>query len=205
MLNATEYSTLVAAIEAGGGTAFTSVSAYLAAHHLPNWYSPLAEFTPETRVYPEGADLVAELRSLGWDAFFLKDFVKSLKVSPGPIAARPEDAPAIVAAMREFRGEIEGGLCVRRVESFVPESEKRYFVRAGVPFAPLPEEPIPELVRIAATRMPSPFFSVDIARRSDDILRVVEVGDGQVSDLVGWTASEFVRIWQPATESPHAR
>jgi hypothetical protein len=205
MLNTTEYNTLVAAIESAGGTAMTSVSAYLAAHHLPNWYPLLAEFTPETCLYPETADLVAELRTLGWEAYFLKDFVKSLKAPPGPIAVRPEDALAIVAAMREYRGEIEGGLCVRRVESLVMESERRYFVRAGVPFAPLSEEPIPDLVRIAATLVSSPFFSVDVARRSDGVLRIVEVGDGQVSDLVGWTASEFARIWQSGLEPPHVR
>jgi hypothetical protein len=198
MLSATEYDALVTAIEAAGATAITSPSAYLVAHHLPNWYPLLAEFTAETRIYPEDADLTAELRLLGWEAYFLKDFVKSLKAPPGPIARRPEDAPAIVAAMREFRGDIEGGICVRRVEPLVPESERRYFVWGGVPFAPSPEEPVPDIVRAAAERVPSPFFSVDVARRSDGVLRIVEVGDGQVSDLVGWTASAFVRIWPPA-------
>ena len=196
MLNATEYATLVAAITAAGGTALTSPEAYLAAHHLPNWYPLLAEFTPETRVYPEDADLPAEMRALGWEAYFLNDFVKSLKTSPGPIAARPEDALVIVAAMREFRGEIEGGLCVRRVESFVPGSEVRYFVRGGTPFAACPDEPIPDVVRVAAARVPSAFFSVDVARRTEGVLRIIEVGDGQVSDLVGWPPHAFVAVFR---------
>jgi hypothetical protein len=43
--------------------------------------------------------------------------------------------------------------------------------------------------------LPSKFFSVDVARRADGRLRVVEVGDGQVSDLVGWSAEAFAAMW----------
>jgi len=41
----------------------------------------------------------------------------------------------------------------------------------------------------------SPFWSVDIAKRMDDEFRIVEIGDGQVSDLVGWTPERFAEIW----------
>jgi hypothetical protein len=204
MLNATGYAALVSAIVAAGGAPLTSTAAYLTAHHLPNWYPLLAAFTPATRFYPEDADLPAELAALGWEAYFLKDFVKSLKAPPGPIARRPEDATAVVAAMREYRGLIEGGLCVRRVEALDTTSEVRYFVRAGVPFAPSDEVPIPECVRSAAQVVPSPFYSVDVALRSDGVLRVVEIGDGQVSGLVGWTPPAFARIWNPMREQPNA-
>jgi ATP-grasp domain, R2K clade family 3 len=44
--------------------------------------------------------------------------------------------------------------------------------------------------------VPSPFFSVDIAQRTDGRFRVVEIGDGQVSDLVGWTEQRFAEIWK---------
>jgi hypothetical protein len=43
--------------------------------------------------------------------------------------------------------------------------------------------------------IPSPFFSVDIAERQDGIFRIVEIGDGQVSDLVQWTSKRFAEIW----------
>ena len=42
----------------------------------------------------------------------------------------------------------------------------------------------------------SRFFSVDVAKRDDGVLRVVEVGDGQVSDLVGWSVERFVEMWR---------
>src|SRR5262249_48285320 len=85
MLNAEEYAALVRAIEQCGATPFISHSEYLAAHHLPNWYPLIADLTPETHVYPADADIVAELRALGWGTFFLKDYVKSLKTSRGAV------------------------------------------------------------------------------------------------------------------------
>ena len=97
--------------------------------------------------------------------------------------------------MREYRGRIEGGVCVRRVEEFEPGTERRYFVLRGVGHAASEAEPVPEVVRRCAERVRSPFFSVDVARRRDGRSRVVEVGDGQVSDLVGWSPAAFAAMW----------
>jgi hypothetical protein len=49
MLNAVEYSRLAQAVDQALATLLTSVESYLSAHHLPNWYPLIAEFTPETR------------------------------------------------------------------------------------------------------------------------------------------------------------
>jgi hypothetical protein len=198
MLKGGEYAGLVRGIEQGGATAFTSLPEYLATHHLPSWYELLSDLTPETRVFPADADIAAELRVLGWEVCFLKDYVKSLKTGRGSVVRDPAEAPAVVAAMREYRGEIEGGICVRRYEEFVPESEQRYFVIDGAGYAASEGTMVPEVVARCAQRVQSKFFSVDVARRRDDELRVVEIGDGQVSDLVGWSASDFATIWVQA-------
>ena len=195
MVKGEEYAALTRAIEQCGAKPFTSPQEYLATHHLPNWYPLLADLTPETRVLPADADIVAELRALGWGAYFLKDYVKSLKTARGSIVREPADAPAVIAEMREYRGEIEGGICVRRVEEFLPESEGRYFVLLGVGYAAPEGVVVPEIVQKCAERLPSKFFSVDVARRADGQLRVVEVGDGQVSDLVGWLPEVFADMW----------
>lgn len=118
MMKGEEYESLTSAIEQCNATAFTSPREYLATHHLPNWYPLLSHLTPETQVYPADADIVAQLGALGWGAYFLKDYVKSLKTKRGSIVREPADAPAVIAEMREYRGEIEGGICVRRVEDF---------------------------------------------------------------------------------------
>ena len=143
MATAEEYISLVRAIERCKAHPLTLPEEYLAAHHLPNWYPLLADLTPETRVFLADADLEAELRVLGWGAYFIKDFVKSLKTRRGSIVRDPADAPVVVAELREYRVRIEGGICVRRVEEFVPGSELRYFVIKGIGYA-ADGEPVPE-------------------------------------------------------------
>jgi ATP-grasp domain, R2K clade family 3 len=131
---------------------------------------------------------------LGWDAFFIKDYVKSVKTSQGSIVRDPSEIGSVVAEMQRLRGEIEGGICVRRVEPFITESEKRYFALRVRAYS-ADGKPVPDLVQEVASRIPSPFFSIDVIRRDDGLLRVVEVGDGQVSDLVGWSPEAFVAMW----------
>jgi hypothetical protein len=177
-----------------GATLLTSPAAYLRTHHLPNWYEALRDFTPETRIYPADADLEAEMRALGWPAFFVKDYVKSLKTSFGSIVSDPSDARHLVDEMRRYRGTIEGGLCVRRVE--VLTSEVRYFVLGGRAYANDAGATIPAVVQEAVARVDSPFFSVDVAVRDDGVLRIVEIGDGQVSDLVGWETARLVAMFE---------
>jgi ATP-grasp domain, R2K clade family 3 len=198
MLTPDEYERLVAAIESADATAFISKQEYLAAHYLPNWYPLIADFTPETRVYPLDIDIERELRALGWNSFFIKDYVKSLKTSVGSFVRDPAEIAKVLEEMAHYRGEIEGGICVRRVEDFLPESEKRYFVIDAQPFAAELSDVIPDVVGICAARVPSKFFSVDVVQRRDGELRVVEVGDGQVSDLVGWSAGALARAWTAA-------
>lgn len=201
MLKGEEYRRLAQAVASASATLLTSPMAYLAAHHLPNWYPLIAEFTPETRVFHLTANFEAELRFLGWQAFFVKDYVKSLKTSRGSIIHDPSEITSVVSEMKQFRGEIEGGLCVRRVEPFIADSERRYFVLDGKAFAAKGDS-VPGVVERVAARIPSPFFSVDVICREDGELRIVEVGDGQVSDIVGWSATEFAGIWPAAGRVP---
>jgi hypothetical protein len=192
MLSSADYESLVSLISQSGARSLTDTKTYLSTHHLPNWYSLISEFTPETRIFPANADLATELRSLGWNEYFIKDYVKSLKTSIGSRISTPEQAAIVVTEMRQFRGTIEGGFCVRQIENFLPETEKRYFVFNSIPCSMNGE--IPPIVSECARRIPSPFFSVDVVQRADGELRIVEIGDGQVSDLVGWTPAHFAEI-----------
>jgi hypothetical protein len=70
MVKAEAYTVLVRAVERCGATPFISPKEYLATHYLPNWYPLLSDLTPETRVYPPDTDLVAELSTLNWGAYF---------------------------------------------------------------------------------------------------------------------------------------
>jgi hypothetical protein len=177
MMDAADYQKLVDFIAERGATTLTLIS----------------EFTAETRVFPIDCDLSAELSTLGWDKYFLKDYVKSLKTSVGSVVSKPDEVANVLSEMKRIRGTIEGGICVRRFESFRKGTETRYFVIDGIPNAT--SDFIPDTVAECARRISSPFFSVDVAIREDGVERVVEIGDGQVSDLVGWTASDFSRLW----------
>lgn len=195
MITADDYSLLVNVVRDSGAEALISREEYLATHYLPNWYPLISELTPETLFFSIEDNLEDELVRTGWSSFFIKDYVKSLKTSIGSIIDNPSAIRTVVDEMQKFRGFIEGGLCVRRVENFIPDTERRYFVLNGKPFAPLANEEIPQIVEDCAKRINSKFFSVDVVERSDGCKRVVEIGDGQVSDLVGWTSERFASLW----------
>lgn len=196
MVNLAEYGALVGEIRHAGADTIVSAEQYEAAHHLPNWYQRIVEFTAETKTHPESADLEAELRTLGWSGFFVKDYVKSLKTSVGSQITDPSQIEKVLAEMRRYRDQIEGGVCIRRVEHYLPGTEVRYFAVRGIAYASAEADSVPEVVQICASRIPSPFISIDVAKREDGVLRVVEIGDGQVSDLVGWSAERLASLWR---------
>lgn len=195
MLTEDQYTAMAAQVEARGAMLFTSTEQYLNTHHIPNWYPLLKEFTPDTiwftnRWLKDGGNLVGGLKMLkqfGWEKFFLKDYVKSLQTAGGSVVTDVEEAPNVVELMEKFRGSIEGGVVVRRFETF--SDERRYFVLNGKPSGHRAEDA--EALLAAAERIDSPFFSVDIAHDETGRARIVEIGDGQVSDLKGWTAKSF--------------
>ncbi|MBD2608607.1 ATP-grasp domain-containing protein [Scytonema hofmannii FACHB-248] len=195
MLSPGDYELLVSVVESTGASVLTSKAEYLATHYLINWYPLITDLTPETKFYSVDDDLQSELNRLGWNGFFIKDYVKCLKTSVGSMIDKPSEIETVVAQMQKFRGSIEGGICVRRIEDFVSETERRYFVVYGKPFAALPDEEIPEIVSECAKRIRSQFFSVDVIERKDGTKRIVEIGDGQVSDIVGWTVERFTQLW----------
>lgn len=198
MLDSDGYDNLVASILDAGATPLHSREQYLQCHHIPQWYPLIADSTPETVFLPVNADLEKELRDLNWVGFVIKDFVKSLKTSVGSIIRDPALAPMVATEMRRFRGTIEGGFSIRRLESINPATERRYFVLDGRPWSS-DDDVIPKIVYDVASKVSkSRFFSVDVALREDGQARVIELGDGQVSDIVGWTPARFASMWVSA-------
>ncbi|MDC0832449.1 ATP-grasp domain-containing protein [Geitlerinema sp. CS-897] len=193
MLKKEDYRTFESLVLQKNARLFTSSSSYLATHHLPNWYDRLSLYTPETVAIADLETAENVLESLAWNKYFIKDFVKSVKTSIGSVITDSHELPKIIDEMMRLRGEIEGGLCIRRFEEFIPHTEFRYFAIEGEPFSPN-RQPCPEPVWFAAKRIQSPFFSIDIAQRTDGVLRIVEIGDGQVSDRTGWSCDRFVEV-----------
>ncbi len=195
MLSGQEYEQLINAIINAEAKPFTTLKQYLATHHIPNWYPHISKFTPETVCFTDLENIELNLQKLGWQGFFIKDFVKSLKTSAGSHIKSPEQITTVIKEMKKFRGQVEGGICVRRIEAIDEDSEQRYFALNGKGYSSDNKE-VPSIVTKCAINLSSNFFSIDVAYRSDGELRVVEVGDGQVSDLVGWSVERFVSLWE---------
>ena len=193
MLTPDKYAHLQSAIERKGGLAFTNVDQYRRCHYLPEWYSLCEDVTPKTIILARDADFAAELANQEWSAYFVKDYVKSLTTSRGSIAKTVEEVTEIVSLIEKYRGQIEGGVCVRQFEELRADTEERYFVFKKRAFGRGGR--VPEIVEQIAARIDSPFFSVDIVLTSDGTPRLIELGDGQVSDKKKWTADRFVEIF----------
>lgn len=193
MLSGTDYKKLYDAVINSGATMLTSPEQYEYCHYLPRWYEALKDFTPETLFFSEQDDIAYELNQRGWTGCFLKDYVKSLSTDGGSVITDLAHIPEVIAKMKKYRGQIEGGLCARRLEAFLPETEQRYFVFRGKAFSV--NGVIPDVLQKVMERVSSPFFSVDLIQRSDGVLRMVELGDGQVSDRKQWLTEQFINLF----------
>lgn len=205
MLTADEYAALAAALKARGSALLTHPDDYRRAHELPGWHDTFAGLTPHSvwRPLPPGGDpggageLAELVRPLSAGPGIVKDYVKSCKhewdeacyVPDVHNAARLRD---VAAKMIALRGDfLAGGLVVREFEEYVGAGEARVWWVDGEPVlvGPHPDspdvEPVPDVAGVApAVRsLGCRFITTDLARRSDGRWRVVEVGDGQVSDL----------------------
>jgi hypothetical protein len=192
MLKPEEYQRLHAAISLNGNVPLTNPDQYRACHYLPEWYSLFHEYTPETVFASRDADFVSILASHVWPAYFVKDYVKSLTTKRGSIASSANEVSEIVSLIEQFRGEVEGGVCIRKYEDFLADTEERYFVLNGKAYGRSGD--VPELVREIARHVLSPCLSVDVVMRADGVLRLIEVGDGQVSGLKKWSIADFVSM-----------
>ena len=206
MLTPGKYSKLCDAIRGKGAGPLTSPEAYAHCHHLPNWYEICKEFTPQTVFLPRDTDFVQALSGLEWPGYFVKDYVKSLTTSRGSLASTPNDVAEVVGLIERHRGQIEGGVSVRRFESLAPDTEERFFVLHGEAYGR--NHSAPDIVQRIADVIASPFFSADVVAATDGTLRLIELGDGQVSDRKQWPADRFVQILQAAANnsfepSPH--
>lgn len=193
MLNVDEYRDLHNAVTLHGGKMLESPDDYTRNHHIPGWYERCRAYTPETIITTPNADFDNLINQLKWPAYFVKDYVKSLTTSRGSVARDAGEIREILKLIAHFRGNIEGGVSLRRFEKFIKNSERRYFVLNGQVFSA--DDRIPERVKEIARCVNTPFYSIDIAENSSGQLRLVEIGDGQVSDIKEWSVEKLVEAF----------
>lgn len=192
MLTPDSYTKLCEAISGKGATPMVSPVEYRRCHYLPEWYPLCTDVTPETVIVPRDSNFVEALAGVHWPAYFVKDYVKSLTTERGSVAASPEGVSEVVSLIEKYRGAVDGGVCIRKFERLLPETEERYFVLKNKPYGR--EGSVPALVHELSKRIESPFFSVDVVSSEAGELRLIELGDGQVSDRKKWLAPTFISM-----------
>ncbi|WP_433326292.1 ATP-grasp domain-containing protein [Spirillospora sp. CA-294931] len=202
MLTSEQYSALSVALKKRGATLLTHPEDYRRAHELPGWHDTFAGLTPHSVWCPlapgeSPRDLSELVRPLRGGPAIVKDYVKSRKHEWDEACFVPDvknlpQLRSIVAKMIALQDEfLAGGLVVREFEPYDGGGEARVWWVDGEPalVGPHPDspglEPDPELdaVAPAVRTLGCRFITTDLARREDGQWRVVEVGDGQVSDL----------------------
>ncbi len=196
MLKEKEYRALHDAVSNCGAEMWVSPEYYAACHYITGWYELCRDYTPETIFLKESDDFSKVTSALQWPAWFVKDYVKSLTTSRGSVARNAEEIQEILAGIKQFRGEIEGGVALRKFEQLKPDSERRYFSFNHKVFAA--DDVIPDVVQKIANDIKSPFFSIDMAESTAGDLRLIEIGDGQVSDIKEWDVQRFINMLRTA-------
>jgi ATP-grasp domain, R2K clade family 3 len=203
MLHADHYAALERSLAGRGVVLTTTAEQYRQAHELPGWYDSLAAVTPET-VWTVGDDrggFDKARAQLGEGPAVLRDYTKSMKhywheAAYLPDVADGDAAWRVASRFRELRGDdFTGGFVLRRFESFTGAEVRTWWVdgtcRLVTAHPDSPDALPPAEVDLSGIgSLGLPFVTVDLALRDDGRWRVIELGDGQVSDRPASTPPE---------------
>ncbi|MFI7024339.1 ATP-grasp domain-containing protein [Micromonospora sp. NPDC049900] len=199
MLRSEQYTTFAEALAERGVMLRTDGAQYRRAHELPGWYDALAPVTPATvwTTRAAQADFDRARAALGAGTAVLRDYSKSMKHHWDEAAYIPDLADGAAAwrvahRFLELRDDdFVGGFVLRRFEHFTSAEVRTWWVDGEcVLIGPHPDSPDAaataevDLATVAplVAGLGLPFVTVDLALRADGVWRVVELGDGQVSD-----------------------
>jgi len=180
MLSATEYSFLAQLTPL-----LVTPEHYLASHHATGWYGAIREFT-----FPSFFQAAAQVPDFGvGHRYFVKGLVKSFGADS--VVASVEQWGELCAKHELTDDEV---LFVRQFTELEPDSEQRFFVVAGAAYGACGIKLPQELLSVLSCLAARPFYSLDVARTIAGASIVVEVGDGQVSDLKEWPLPDFGNV-----------
>ncbi|MFF0455813.1 ATP-grasp domain-containing protein [Nocardia africana] len=199
MLRGEQYAAFDDALRERRVTLCTNARHYRRAHEFPGWYDVFAPLTPESSwTRGVGRDEFDRARAfLGPGPAVVRDYTKSMKhhwheAMYIPDLADTDAAWRVAQRLRELRGlDLTGGFVLRRFEDLAAEEVRTWWVdgscRLVGPHPDTPDRmpaPGPDLTAVEplVRELGCRFVTVDFALRSDGVWRVLEVGDGQVSD-----------------------
>ncbi|MBB4904989.1 ATP-grasp domain-containing protein [Actinophytocola algeriensis] len=206
MLRSADYAAFERALSARGATLRTTTDQYRTAHELPGWHAALAPLTPAAEWTEDSSRTAfdAARQRLGDGPAVLRDYTKSMKHHWDetvyiPSLADGDAAWRVASRFLELRAEdFTGGFVLRRFETFSGAEIRTWWVAGAcrlitahpdTPDARPAEVDLAELTPLVRA-LALPFVTVDLARHADGRLRVVELGEGQVSDRPGTTPPE---------------
>ena len=198
MLASSYYAALADALAAKGAALRTGAGQYRQAHELPGWHRALAPVTPAA-AWTEGdgeQEFHAACARLGPGPAVLRDYIKSLKHYWHQAVYSPDTtdraaAWKVAARFRELREEeFTGGFVLRRYEQLTSAEARTWWVGGTCRLVTAhPDTPgdLPPDINLAPfapliSSLTLSFVTADLALRADGTWRVVELGDGQVSD-----------------------
>ncbi|MFC1430984.1 ATP-grasp domain-containing protein [Streptacidiphilus sp. N1-3] len=211
MIPSPAYAELDAALAERGVQLLTTPDQYRAAHELPGWHGVFAGETPASvwmtcrPLQAPGADVLARAVSeLPVGVGIVKDFVKSRKHEWDQACYLPDLADIsavhrVVSRFVELQDDaLAGGIVLRAFEELrrdVGETRVWWLDGEAVLTTAHPDTPDVEMavggepwsvldrIRPLVGKLGCRFVTTDLAQRTDGTWRVIEVGDGQVSDL----------------------
>ncbi|MFI9585758.1 ATP-grasp domain-containing protein [Streptomyces sp. NPDC052236] len=205
MIPAAAYADLDAALAVRGARLCTGPPMYRRAHELPGWYDAFADVTPTSAWTacapyqpPPPTVLAAVAATLPAGPGIVKDYVKSRKHDWDQACYLPDLADTaavhrVVARFVELQEDtLAGGIVLRAFEPLRRAAgEARVWWLDGEPVLSTAHPDTPGLrprpaldsIRPAVRALACRFVTTDLAQRTDGTWRVIEVGDGQVSDL----------------------
>jgi ATP-grasp domain, R2K clade family 3 len=207
MLRSEQYAAFADALASRGVTLRTSAAQYRQAHELPGWYAALAPVTPLTAwtTTDSEQELAVASAQMGPGPAVLRDYVKSMKHYWDEAAFIPDAADLaavrkVAARFRELRGEdFTGGFVIRRFEELTSAEVRTWWAggtcRLITAHPDTPGDQPPPGIDVTPfapliSQLGLPFVTADLARRADGQWRIIELGDGQVSDRPSTTAPE---------------
>jgi len=222
MIPGADYANLHTALAARGSRLLTPPPQSRPAHELPGWYATFAEVTPASRWIacaplrvPEPGALARAAAVLPPGAGVAKDYVKSRKHEWDQACYLPDLADtaavhAVVSRLVELQEDaLVGGIVLRAFESLRQDvGEARVWWINGEPVLTTAHPDTPDLrpvpvldrIRPLVRTLGCGFVTTDLAQRADGSWRVIEVGDGQVSDLPAGT--DPAALLEPLTSAP---
>ncbi|NKY31927.1 ATP-grasp domain-containing protein [Nocardia speluncae] len=199
MVRSERYAEFAGALRRRNIVLCTTPEQYRRAHEMPGWYAELSALTPRS-VWTIGTarpEFDRALQRLGAGPAVLRDYSKSMKHYWNDAAFIPETGDGAAAwrvanRFRELRGaDLTGGFVLRTYEPFVSAEIRTWWIGGRChligPHPDSPQDTPPPDFDAAVAQQPIrdlglPFVTADFALRAGGTWRLIELGDGQVSD-----------------------